>query len=87
MAVAEDRVAIWTRLFGVMRGPWMGLAPTGREFSFPLVVIVEFREDLLVGETWHYDSTTACEQLGLDRDDVVAAAHRLSSPLTRSDAI
>jgi predicted ester cyclase len=81
MAMAKDRIVLWVRLYGEMKGPWMGLPSTGRSFSIPLVVIVEFRDDLMVGETWHYDAATLSEQLGLERTDVLAAARRLSVPV------
>jgi len=79
MAMAQNAIVLWVRLYGEMKGAWMGLASTGRTFSLPLVVVVKFRGDRMVGETWYYDAATLCEQLGLERADVLAAARRLSA--------
>ena len=79
MAAGPNHLLLSTRLFGQMRGPWMGLPSTGREFSYPVVVIVELRDDKLVGETWLYDAMTVCKQLGLPYTNLLAAARALSS--------
>jgi hypothetical protein len=57
-----------------MKGPWLGLAATGREFTVPLVDIVPFKDGLMHGERILYDAATFAEQLGLDVHELRTAA-------------
>lgn len=45
-------------------GRIFGLAPTGRSFVLPFVVIVTFRDGLFLGERFYYDLGTLLRQLG-----------------------
>ena len=80
LAFGEDVLVAFGDLRGTMRGPWLGLEPTGREFTVPLVNIVPFRDGLMQGERLLYDAATLCDQAGLDlsqlRAAAAAAAHR-----------
>jgi hypothetical protein len=61
-------------LHGTMKGPWLSLEPTGREFTIPLVNIVPFKDGLMRGERLFYDAATFCDALGLDLDALRSAA-------------
>src|SRR6476620_11365097 len=50
IAYGEDVLVAYGKLHGTMQGPWLGLAPTGREYTIPLVNIVPFRDGLMQGE-------------------------------------
>ena len=45
-------------------GEFLGLAATGREVDFRFVVVVDFRDGLMAGERFFYDSATLFAQLG-----------------------
>jgi predicted ester cyclase len=77
-ASSSDAIVVWGTLRGTMSGNWLGFEATHQQVELPIVVIVKFRGDLLVGESLHYDGATFCRQLGLDYDAVLAAAQRMS---------
>jgi len=79
MAVAKGTIVVWCCFQGTMTGPWMGIPATGRPFSYPLTVVLKFRGDKMVGESQYYDVATVCEQMGIDRQDLLAAAKQFSS--------
>ncbi|MBI5717786.1 MAG: ester cyclase [Burkholderiales bacterium] len=45
-------------------GEFLSLAATGREVNFRFVVVVGFRDGLMAGERFFYDSATLLGQLG-----------------------
>jgi steroid delta-isomerase-like uncharacterized protein len=47
-------------------GPFLGLAPNGRTFAQPFVVILTFRDGLMSGERFHYDLASLLRQIGAD---------------------
>lgn len=55
---------------------WMlpGIAPTGREVSIPLVVIVHFRDDKLAHEHIYWDQASVLVQLGLLDNTILPVA-------------
>ncbi len=72
-ARGEDDRGHWTRdglyvatgrFRGVHAGPFLGIAPTGREVDFGFVVFVEFRDGLMSGERFHWDLHGLLAQLG-----------------------
>jgi steroid delta-isomerase-like uncharacterized protein len=47
-------------------GPFLGLAPSGRSFVQPFVVILTFRDSLMSGERFYYDLASLLRQIGAD---------------------
>jgi hypothetical protein len=78
IAFGEDVLVPYGQLHGTMKESWLGLAPTGREFTVPLVNIVPFRDGLMQGERILYDAATFAEQVGLDVHELRTAASRSS---------
>jgi hypothetical protein len=74
IAYGDDVLVAFGELHGTMRGPWLGLSPTGGEFTIPLVNIVPFRDGLMHGERLFYDAAMLCDQTGLDPRELKAAA-------------
>jgi hypothetical protein len=66
IAYGDDVLVAFGQLHGTMRASWLGLAPTGREYTIPIVNIVPFHDGLMRGERIYYDAATFCEQCGLD---------------------
>jgi steroid delta-isomerase-like uncharacterized protein len=52
------------RFTGRQVGSFCGIAATGRELDLRIVVIVEFRDGLMAGERFYYDSRSLFTQLG-----------------------
>lgn len=77
IAFGEHVLVAFGQLRGTMEGPWLGLDPTGRSFTVPLVNVVPFRDGLMQGERLFYDVAMLCEQAALDVDGLRAAARRL----------
>jgi predicted ester cyclase len=75
-AFGDDVLVAYGRLHGTMKGSWLGLAPTGREFRVPLVNIVSFKDGLMHGERIFYDAAGFSEQVGLDVHELRAGASR-----------
>jgi steroid delta-isomerase-like uncharacterized protein len=59
-----DRAVLLLRLDGVDRGGLMGMPPTGRSFSVPLVSLCEFRDGFIARERRIYDFTGLLIQVG-----------------------
>ena len=76
IAFGDDVLVAYGQLHGTMKEQWLGLAPTGREFTVPLVNIVPFKDGLMHGERILYDAATFAEQVGLDVQELRAAASR-----------
>jgi predicted ester cyclase len=81
LAHATNYVVIWGTVHGTMTKDWLGLTATGKSFELPLVVIVEFRDGLLVGEIIRYDAMEFCQQLDLDYPSLIAAARRVTESI------
>jgi predicted ester cyclase len=80
VAFGDDVLVAYGQLHGTMTGPWLGLAPTGKAFTVPLVNIVPFKDGLMHGERILYDAATFCEQVGLDLVDLRRAALTAQGP-------
>lgn len=78
-AFGDDVLVAFGQFHGTMNGPWLGLEPTGREFTIPLVNIVPFKDGLVHGERLFYDTAMLCEQAGLDVHALRAAAAAAST--------
>jgi hypothetical protein len=76
VAFGDGVLVAYGHLHGTMEGPWLGLAPTGREFTVPLVNIVPFKDGLMHGERILYDAATFADQVGLDVYELRSAASR-----------
>ena len=76
VAFGDGVLVAYGQLHGTMQGPWLDLAPTGREFTVPLVNIVPFKDGLMHGERILYDAATFAEQVGLDVYELRSAASR-----------
>jgi hypothetical protein len=70
----DGLVVRYGRMEAEMVGDWLGLRASGRSVSVPLSLLLEFRDGLLVGETYVYDTGLFCEQLGLEPEQLLAAA-------------
>jgi predicted ester cyclase len=66
LAFGDDVLVAYGQLHGTMDGQWLGLEPTRRSFTVPLVNIVPFEDGLMQGERILYDAATFAEQVGLD---------------------
>jgi steroid delta-isomerase-like uncharacterized protein len=76
IAFGDDVLVAYGQLHGTMKGSWLGLAATGREFTVPAVNVVRFKDGLMHGERLLYDAATFAEQVGLDVHELRAAASR-----------
>ncbi len=76
IAFGDNVLVAYGQLHGTMKEQWLGLGPTGREFTVPLVNIVPFKDGLMRGERILYDAATFAEQVGLDVQELRAAAFR-----------
>jgi len=61
---AADCLIVETRFVGTHRGPYRGLAPTGRAIDLPVAIFVSFRDGLMSGERFYYDRATLLAQIG-----------------------
>jgi steroid delta-isomerase-like uncharacterized protein len=59
-----DRVVLITRISGTDRGGLMGMAPTGRAFDIPCVLLFDLENGLIVRERRIYDFTGLAVQVG-----------------------
>jgi len=60
---ADEAVVVELVMTGTHRGPFAGLAPTGRNINVPLVGIFEFQQDRLMCEKVYFDMATLTRQL------------------------
>lgn len=72
--VADDRLIAKATYVGFHTGPFLGIAPTGREIRLPFVVEVGFRDQLLASEVFTYDLNHLLRQLGQASFDPSRAA-------------
>ena len=47
-------------------GRFLGIEPTGKEIVQPFIVILSFRDGLMLGERFHYDLASLLRQIGPD---------------------
>ena len=47
-------------------GRFLGIEPTGRTIVQPFVVVLSFRDGLMLGERFHYDLASLVRQIGAD---------------------
>lgn len=72
----EHQIASWTSdshfiaeatWRGTHTGDFLGVPATGKPVTQPFVVVVAFKDGLMVGERFHYDLASLLRQLGRDR--------------------
>ena len=76
-AFGTDVLVAWGVFRGTMRGPFLGVAPTGRRIAIPFVNVVPFRDGLMLGERAYFDVATLCAQAGLALEDLRAGGGSL----------
>ena len=76
MIAAGDRVASLCTLRGTHTGPWMGIAPTGRKVSVPIMTIHRIANGKIAEDWVLVGSLMLFQQLGLvpETEEVLAAA-------------
>ena len=52
--------------YGRHIGRFLGIEPTGKTIVQPFIVILSFRDGLMLGERFHYDLASLLRQLGAD---------------------
>ncbi|HYR95684.1 MAG TPA: ester cyclase [Candidatus Binatus sp.] len=62
---ADDAVIVEFDLMGTHRGPFLGVAPTGRAFTCRMLALFVFEGDRIVCERVYFDSATILRQLGI----------------------
>jgi steroid delta-isomerase-like uncharacterized protein len=61
-------------------GPFLGIAPSGRTIVQPFVVVLTFRNGLMLGERFHYDLASLLRQIGAEPIPSLAGMpHRLAA--------
>ena len=65
-APREDLLVVETDFVGIHVGEFLGVAPTGREVSVPMVIFVDFRDGLLSGERFYWNPADLMSQIGVD---------------------
>jgi steroid delta-isomerase-like uncharacterized protein len=70
--LSRDTAVAETTWRGRHVGPFLGVAPTGRDVELQIAVFVEFRDGLMAGERFYWDTAALSDQLG-----VAVRLHRL----------
>jgi steroid delta-isomerase-like uncharacterized protein len=65
LVVEGDRVVQIATMSGTNTGGFMGMAPTGKRFKFPVVSICSFEDGLIAHERRIYDFTGMLTQVGI----------------------
>jgi steroid delta-isomerase-like uncharacterized protein len=60
----ENCLIVETHFVGTHRGTYRGIAATGRAINLPVVIVVSFKDGLMSGERFYYDSATLLRQIG-----------------------
>jgi steroid delta-isomerase-like uncharacterized protein len=64
-APSPDLLVVETRFKGRHKGPFLGVAPTGRDVDVPMTIFVTFARGLLSGERFYWNLGTLLEQIGV----------------------
>jgi predicted ester cyclase len=76
-AFGPDVLVAWGVFRATMRGPFFGVAPTGKRIALPFVNVIPFRDGLMLGERAYFDLATLCAQAGIALDALRAGARTL----------
>jgi len=60
-----DLMIVETRFKGRHKGPFLGVAPTGRDVDIPLTIFVTMANGLMTGERFYWNLGTLLEQIGV----------------------
>lgn len=61
---ADEAVILELKFGGTHRGPWAGIAPTGKQMEVQSAAIFVFDDDSLICEKVYFDHATILRQLG-----------------------
>jgi steroid delta-isomerase-like uncharacterized protein len=75
MTFGEDVLVTWGHLRGTSGGDWLGVPPSGGEFSVPFTNVTKFANGRMAGESIYFDLASLCEQASLPLEQIRAAAH------------
>jgi hypothetical protein len=78
-AYGDDVFVTWGTVHGTFDGPWLGLEPTHRSFTCAFTNVVPFVGGKMQGERLLLDIASLCSQVGLNTEDVLAAARGAAS--------
>ncbi len=73
-APQEDLLIVETRFKGRHVGPFLGVAPTGREVDVPMTIFVSFKDGLLSGEKFYWNLGTLLGQIGVAMPVAISGA-------------
>jgi steroid delta-isomerase-like uncharacterized protein len=65
LVIEDGRVVQVVRISGTNKGGFMGLPPTGKRFSFPVVLIYTLRDGQITHERRIYDFTGFLMEIGV----------------------
>jgi steroid delta-isomerase-like uncharacterized protein len=60
----ENCLIVETRFVGTHKASYRGIIATGRPINLPVVIVVNFKDGLMSGERFYYDSATLYRQIG-----------------------
>lgn len=64
---APDQCIVEVRFQGRHVGPFLGIAPTGKQIDLPIAIFIDLKDGLMSGERFYWDLATLLRQLGLER--------------------
>ena len=67
-------------------GRFLGIEPSGRAIVQPFMVVLSFRDGLMLGERFHYDLASLVRQIGADPIPALAALDHRERAVTKSNA-
>ena len=67
-------------------GRFLGIEPTGKTVIQPFIVILSFRDGLMLGERFHYDLASLLRQIGPDPIPALAGLDHRERAVTKSNA-
>ena len=73
-APQPDLLIVETRFKGRHKGPFLSIAPTGRDVDVPMTIFVTFADKLLSGERFYWNLSTLLEQIGVKLPVALPAA-------------
>ena len=87
---SDDAIVVEGSFRGTHEGAWRGLPATGRHVDFPMLIVVPFEGEAMMGERIYFDLSTALRQLGVARDPNTVGgkiATALNHPITLGRAV